>query len=253
MVFAVGFSQQSIRAARTRSLTAFSFLALSACFVRLGYLQIFRGAAFARASENNHTQVLVERAPRGRILDRDGRVLADDQPVFVVLFSPLGLDPVVFEPLAERLSGILTIQGPELRKRLFSAVRAKSMVRISDRLSRAQAFEVLQDRVHLPGISLTIEEQRHYPNKELASHVVGYVGEITDDELDQFAEQGYHGGDWIGKSGLERLYDPSLHGQDGGFLIEVDARGRQVRVIRHVLPQAGKDLVLTLDAKIGRA
>ena len=79
--------------------------------------------------------------------------------------------------------------------------------------------------------------------------MLGYVGEITDDELDQFAEQGYHGGDWIGKSGLERLYDPSLHGQDGGFLIEVDARGRQVRVIRHVLPQAGKDLVLTLDEK----
>jgi len=250
LVFAAGFSHQSIRAGRARSLTAFAFMALAAAFLRLGYLQIIRGAAFARASENNHTQVLVERAPRGRILDRDGRVLADDQPVFVALFSPLGLDPAVFEPLAKRLSGILTVQGPELQKRLFSAVRAKSMVRISDRLSRDQAFEILQDRIHLPGISLTIEEQRYYPNKELASHVLGYVGEITDDELDQFAEQGYHGGDWIGKSGIERLYDPSLHGQDGGFLIEVDARGRQVRVIRHVLPQAGKDLVLTLDAKI---
>ena len=251
MVFAVGFSHQSIRAARARSLTAFAFLALARpASCGSAYLQIIRGAALARASENNHTQVLVERAPRGRILDRDGRVLADDQPVFVALFSPLGLDPADFEPLARRLSAILNIQGPELQKRLFSAVRAKSMVRISDRLSRAQAFQILQDRVHLPGISLTIEEQRYYPNKTLASHVLGYVGEITDDELDQFAEQGYHGGDWIGKSGLERLYDPSLHGQDGGFLIEVDARGRQVRVIRHVLPQAGKDLVLTLDAKV---
>ena len=94
------------------------------------------------------------------------------------------------------------------------------MTRISDRLSRAQAFEILQDRIHLPGISLTIEEQRYYPNKARL-HVLGYVGEITDDELELFAEQGYHGGDWIGKSGLERLYDPSLHGQDGGFLIEV--------------------------------
>ena len=250
MVFAVGFSQQSIRAARARSLTAVSFLGLSACFARLGYLQIFRGAAFARAAESNHTQILVERAPRGRILDRDGRVLADDQPVFVALFSPIGLDPAVFEPLAIRLSTILNIQGPELQKRIFAAVRAKSMMRISDRLSRSQAFEILQDRLHLHGISLTIEEQRYYPNETLASHVLGYVGEITPDELDQFAEQGYHGGDWIGKSGLERLYDPSLHGQDGGFLIEVDARGRQVRVIRHVLPQAGKDLVLTLDAKV---
>src|SRR5208282_4010276 len=111
---AVGFSQQSIRAVRASSLTAFAFLALSACFLRLGYLQIIRGAALARASENNHTQILVERAPRGRILDRVGSVLADDQPVFVALFSPLGLDPGVFEPLADRLAGILTIQGPEL-------------------------------------------------------------------------------------------------------------------------------------------
>ena len=250
MVFAVGFSHQSIRAARTRVLSAFALAALVSCFLRLAYLQLIRGRAFERASENNHTQILVERAPRGRILDRNGEVLADDQPVFVALFSPLGLDPQVFEPLAQRLSNILNIQGPELQKRIFAAVRAKSMMRISDRLNRAQAFQVLQDRIHLPGISLTIEEQRYYPKGETASHVLGYVGEITDDELDQFAEQGYHGGDWIGKSGLERLYDPSLHGQDGGFLIEVDARGRQVRVIRHVLPQAGKDLVLTLDQKV---
>ena len=151
MVFAAGFSHQSIRAARTRSLMIFAFLALAACFLRLAYLQIVRGAALARASESNHTQILVERAPRGRILDRDGRVLADDRPVFVALFSPLGLDPVVFEPLAKQLSAILNIQGPELQKRLFSAVRAKSMVRISDRLSRDQAFQILQDRIHLPG------------------------------------------------------------------------------------------------------
>jgi penicillin-binding protein 2 len=250
MVFSVGYSHQSIRAARTRVLMAFAVTALSACFLRLAYLQLIRGSALARASENNHTQILVERAPRGRILDRSGEVLADDQPVFVALFSPLGLDVTTFEPLAKTLSEILNIDGPELQRRIFAAVRAKSMTRISDRLSRAQAFQILQERVHLPGISLTVEEQRYYPKGELASHVLGYVGEITDDELEQFAEQGYHGGDWIGKSGLERLYDPSLHGQDGGFLIEVDARGRQVRVIRHVLPQAGKDLVLTLDEKV---
>src|SRR6185437_8294168 len=102
----------------------------------------------------------------------------------------------------------------------------------------------------LPGISLTVEEQRYYPKAMLASHILGFVGQITDDELDLYAEQGYHPGDWIGKSGLERLYDPALHGQDGGFLIEVDARGRQVRVIRHLPPRAGKDVVLTLDAKL---
>jgi len=250
MVFATGYSPQAVRAGRSRWLGAFALGALAACFLRLADLQLVRGQALTQASENNHTQVLVERAPRGRILDRNGMVLADDQPVFVALFSPLGLQASDFQEVLERLSRILDVPTEELQHRLFAAVRAKAMTRISDRLTRSQAFMILQSRVHLPGISLTTEEQRFYPHQDLASHVLGYVGQITDEELDQFADMGYHPGDYIGKSGLERLYDPSLHGQDGGFLIEVDARGRQVRVIRHLLPQVGKDLVLTLDARV---
>lgn len=250
MGFFTGLTEQDIRAARGRWLTFFALGAVGMCLLRLAHLQIVRGSALSQASENNHTQVVVERAPRGRILDRGGVVLADDQPVFVALFSPLGLNPKDYEQSLKRLSDILLVTPEELERRLMTAVHAKSMMRISDRLQRAQAFRILQDQIHLPGVSLTIEEQRVYPKLMLASHVLGYVGEITDEELDQFADQGYHSGDWIGKSGLERLYDPSLHGQDGGFLIEVDARGRQVRVIRHVPPQAGKDLVLTLDAGI---
>lgn len=245
-------SSQAVRAARSRVLLLFCFGGIGICVLRLGFLQIIKGHAYSRASENNHTQVLVERAPRGRILDRNGEVLADDQPVFVALFSPLGLPQTDFPKVIDRLSGILEVPSHEMERRLYAAIKAKSMMRISDRLSRPQAFRILQDRVHLPGISLTIEEQRFYPEGGLASHVLGYVGQVTDEELEQFADQGYHSGDYIGKSGIERLYDPALHGADGGFLIEVDARGRQVRVIRHLLPQAGKDLILTLDAKIMR-
>src|ERR1700690_893409 len=113
MVFAVGYSHQAVRAARTRVLLALAWTTLGICFLRLVYLQLIRGNALARASESNHTQVLVKRAPRGRILDRRGEVLADDQPVFVALFSPLGLDSSTFEPLAKTLSEILEIQGPE--------------------------------------------------------------------------------------------------------------------------------------------
>lgn len=250
MVFAVGYSHLAIRAGRTRVLMAIAAMALLLCFSKLVYLQVVRGAALERASDKNHTQILVERAPRGRILDRSGVVLADDQPVFVALFSPLGIDATRFENVANVLSSILKIQGIDIQKRIFAAVKSKSMVRVSDRLTRQQAFQILQSRSHLPGVSLTIEEQRHYPFGKLASHMIGYVGQVNSAELEQFANLGYQPGDWIGKIGLERLYDPSLHGQDGGFLIEVDARGRQVRVLRHVMPQAGKDLVLTIDQKI---
>src|SRR5262249_34358271 len=147
------------------------------CLMRLAYIQIIRGKAFTQASENNHTQVLVERAPRGRILDRNGTVLADDQPVFVALFSPLGLQPSDFQLVIGHLSAIVEVPVPELEHRLFAAVRAKSMMRISDRLTRAQAFMILQNRIHLPGVSLTVEEQRYYPRDTLASHILGYVGQ----------------------------------------------------------------------------
>ena len=203
-----------------------------------------------RASENNHTQIVVERAPRGRIMDRNGVVLAGDQPVFVALFSPLGHGTDQFEQTLTHLSDILALPPAEVEKRLRAAIRAKTLMRVSDRLSRSQAFRILQDRSQLPGISLTIEEQRFYPNAAVASHMLGYVGQITDDDLERLSDQGYRSGDWIGKTGLERLYDPTLHGQDGGILIQVDARGRQVRILRHVLPQAGRDLILTLDYRL---
>lgn len=247
MSIMVRVSEKSVRAERVRWLAAIGGAFLAVVVLRLSYLQIVRGRALEAASENNHTQILVEHAPRGRILDRNGKVLADNQPVFVAFFSPLGLSPKDLQLTMERLSPIVGLSRPELEHRLRAALRAKTMMRVSDQLTRGQAFEVLQNRVHLPGVSLTIEEQRYYPNGSLASHAMGYVGEITEEELDQFTDKGYRSGDWIGKSGLERLYDPLLQGQNGGFLIEVDAWGRQVRVLQHLLPRAGKDLHLTID------
>ncbi len=250
MPLAFEFSSKTLLESRARWLKAFMLGALGACFLRLFYLQIIQGRTYAAASESNHTQVVVEHAPRGRILDRHGEILADDQPVFIALFSPLGLTSADFQQVVAHLSSILNVSEIELEHRLMAAVKAKSMLRVSDRLTRAQAFSILQGRIHMPGISLAIEEQRYYPKAELASHVLGYVGQITDFELEKYGDEGYRAGDWIGKTGLERLYDPLLHGQDGGILIEVDAHGRQVRMLRHLPPQAGRDLVLTLDAKL---
>ena len=250
MPLAFEFSSRTLLESRSRWLKSFMLGALGACFLRLFYLQIIQGRTYAAASESNHTQVVVEHAPRGRILDRNGEILADDQPVFVALFSPLGLNSADFQRVVAHLAPILNISEMELEHRLMAAVKAKSMLRVSDRLTRPQAFSILQERIHIPGVTLAIEEQRYYPKVELASHVLGYVGQITDMELEKYSDEGYHPGDWIGKTGLERLYDPLLHGQDGGILIEVDARGRQVRVLRHLPPQAGRDLVLTLDAKL---
>lgn len=151
MAFFEGVSEKSIRGSRARWLIAMSLACIGACFLRLIFLQLFRGRALEEASESNHTQILVEHAPRGRILDRHGEVLAGDQPVFVALFSPLGFSPTELQSVLTRLSPIVTIDKVELEHRLLAAIRAKTMLRISDRLTREQAFRILQDRVHLPG------------------------------------------------------------------------------------------------------
>src|SRR3990167_7129503 len=157
MALMIRVSEKSLRAARARGLIVIAGVCFSACFLRLVDLQIIRGHVLAAASENNHTQILVEHAPRGRILDRNGKILADNQPVFVAFFSPLGLSPADLQLTLERLSPIVGLPRPELEHRLRAALRAKTMMRVSDRLTRDQAFLILQGRVHLPGVSLTIE------------------------------------------------------------------------------------------------
>src|SRR5258708_6586852 len=104
MAFLIRVSEKSFRAGRARWLTASAVAFLGAIFVRLFYLQIIRGRAMEAASENNHTQILVEHAPRGRILDRNGKILADNRPVFVAFFSPLGLSPPDLQSTRELLS-----------------------------------------------------------------------------------------------------------------------------------------------------
>src|SRR5579864_5179222 len=120
MAFLIRISEKSLRAGRSRWLTAIAVAVLGACFLRLVDLQLLRGRAMEVASENNHTQILVEHAPRGRILDRNGMVLADNQPVFVALFSPLGLASSDLQHILDRLSPIVEVPKPELEKRLLA-------------------------------------------------------------------------------------------------------------------------------------
>ena len=137
---ATGSSEKSFRASRARWMTAIALGVIGAVFLRLVDLQIIRGRAMEAASENNHTQILVEHAPRGRILDRNGKILADNQPVFVAFFSPLGLSPADLQVTLERLSPIVKLPRPELEHRLLAALRAKTMLRVSDRLTPRSGF-----------------------------------------------------------------------------------------------------------------
>lgn len=220
---------------------------------RLFYIQVVRGENLRSIAEANRTTLLFERAPRGLIVDRDGHVLADSRPTFVVLFTPLELNKDIFSGVLRRLSGILGEDEEKLTRRLQPSFQRSSLVRVMERASKSIAFALAEQRPNLPGVSVVTEMQRRYPNGTAASHVLGYLGQISSSEFQQLRSEGYQQ-DWlIGKVGLEKMYDAFLRGQHGGTRIEVDASGRSVKILDRREPLSGYQLRTTLNLKMQQA
>ncbi|MBI2915764.1 MAG: penicillin-binding protein 2 [Elusimicrobia bacterium] len=221
---------------------------------RLFYIQILRGENYRRVSEANRTTLFFEQAPRGIILDRNGKVLADNQPTFVVLWMPIELKREVLATTVEKLSGLLRLKEGDLASRLKPAVQRVSLTRVIDRVPRDLAFSLMEHRPDLPGISVVTEMQRDYPQGSLASHLLGYLGKVTPEELENRLEEPEtgepHGEQFLGKMGLEKVYDSLLRGRPGGMRIEVDALGRPLKILDHQKPVAGYFLKTTIHSEI---
>lgn len=184
-----------------------AILIFFALFVRLFHLQIVDGKNNRVLADGNRVQVRVIHAPRGVIYDRNGKVLAANSPGF---------------RLVEQ----------ESKKTIF--------------VSREEAFE-LEVKNDPRAAYLEIDNIRKYPYGEVAAHVIGYVGEISEEQLRQPQFHSYRLGDRIGQSGIESYYEDILKGVDGGEIIEVDSRGNKLRSLRTVAPIAGQNVYLTVD------
>ncbi|MCB9462528.1 MAG: penicillin-binding protein 2 [Candidatus Eisenbacteria bacterium] len=222
---------------------------------RLGELQLAKGSFYRTRSQENRIRAEVLPSDRGRILDRNGVVLADDYPS-----SQLTLYPrhAIFQQYPDSLEQVLAAVGEvldrtpdELRKRLASATESRPAI-----LARQLSFEqvsLLEERhSRLPGITVEAVPVRRYPNGGLACHLLGYLGEVGPEDLNRDPET-YHAGDLIGKTGIERQYETLLRGQDGEAYVEVDVRGRRTRMftelpVKPAVP--GEDVVLTIDAEL---
>ena len=231
-------------------------------FVGLLKLQIQDHEYFRRLAQENRVRLEVLRAPRGSIFDRNGELLADNYPSFNIVFRPLPAESTARARLAvdpiwvRRVSRMVEQDSTEITDLVRHANRSGQ----SSVLRRNAPFEVLaaveESRGELPGLEVMIEPLRRYPHGTLASHLLGYAGEINDRELVQRVEQGYRAGDLIGRSGVERSYEEFLRGRDGAEFVVVNAMGRRVSTISEGPPQSpepGHDLVLTLDLNIQKA
>jgi len=234
---------------RVLALAVVSSIGFVALVGQLWYLQVLEGGRLQELSEKNRIRIRPVAAPRGILFDRNGLALVDNRPAFTLSLIPREMEDR--NQVVARLSVLLKMSAGELLEAL-EKVPADSIrpVRVRRGLSLEDVTMVEERKLELPGVIVEVEPQRTYPTSTFAAHVLGYVREVSDEQMKQGR---YRRGDMIGQSGLERLLDEYLRGRDGGERIEVDALGRPVQVMRREEPDPGAQVITTVDRRIQEA
>ena len=223
-------------------------ITMTVLLIRLWDLQIMRGAEMRKLSEQNRIRVKKIVAPRGIIYDRMGKVLADTRPSFNIYLTPEDIKD--FTQTVDGLAQLLACDREEVIEKMKAAsgMPPSFPIKIKSDIPMDEVARVEAHRVYIPGVSIQIEPKRNYPYAASFAHVIGYVSEVSDEELkDKKKYKDYSPGDYIGKYGLERTYENELRGVDGEKRVEVDAIGREVRTLDVVDPIAGNSLHLNID------
>lgn len=221
-----------------------------ALFARLWYLQIAGGTKLAVAANANRVRVVNEPAPRGRILDAKGRVLADNRVANVVTVDRT-LDPKQRKRVVAELAPLLGTTVDVIEKRLDDArVSPYTPVPVGVDVPIDTLSYIAEHKGDFPGVNAEARAVRRYPYGSLAAHVLGYVGEINEDELAEHPRSGYALGDDIGKAGVEQGYESDLRGKAGKERLEVDVQGRVLDTLSSTKPKPGDDVQLTIDADV---
>ncbi len=242
--------QDPLIAARIRGVLCVGFALFGLLFIRLYWLQVVQHDRFRTLSENNRLRNRTIRAPRGQILDRNGRPIAETQASFDLICSPV--DVTDLEGQIRLLEEIVEFEPAEVLEKIRAAMKANpfSAVTVARDLRFEQVSVIEFNREALSGFSVLVEAKRSYPYGPAFAHALGYVGEASPAELDQSEDERLAMGDIVGKYGLERNMDDVLRGINGGRHVEVDAAGRDKRLVEEVPPRTGGIVYTTLDADL---
>jgi penicillin-binding protein 2 len=242
---------------RTRLRLTFVAALLLSVFVvlvaRLWFVQIVGGDRYQVLAERNRVRAVTLEAPRGRVLDRSGRVLVDNRQVHVIGVAVDEMGDRRNEVLAD-LARLLGTDVVAIDARIASApVDPVRPVPVAfDVPERIALFVWEHQATRFPGVHAELVPRRSYPHGRLAAHVLGYTGEITPEQLGDSAYEGVDAGAQVGMAGVERSYDRVLRGAPGTRELEIDAAGDVVRQTSERLPTPGADLQLTIDLDIQR-
>lgn len=220
---------------------------------RLWFLQILAGPTFAAQATRNHVRLVRQAPPRGRILDRNGVVLVRNRTALSVGVrrEDFPKDPKEAAVIKQRLSKLLGIPVKTIEERLKNRRTSPyEPLVIAEDVAPTVIFTIRERQEDYQGVEGMELPVREYPRGSVAAQVLGYVGEINDRELQDPKYEAYRLGDEIGRTGIERTYEPWLRGTPGLLKLEVDARGRVLRSLGRRDTVPGDDLRLSIDLKV---
>src|ERR1700754_240970 len=249
-------SSQNLRA-RLRFVQILVVLMLGVLSVRLYFLQVVRGDRYSEIAQNQRRRRLPIPAPRGVIFDRNKRPIVDSRPTYNVILTPEDVKGKDLNALVEPLSTGMDIDPQMLTERfeMVKSMPAFESILVKQDASPGDIAWVESHNFEYPELRVEQQPQRKYPENGSLAHVLGYVGEISPEQLKQqvYKDKGLKPGDIIGLSGLEQIYDDYLRGTDGYREVVVDSRGRIQDEIETVDPIPGRDLITTIDLDLQHA
>ena len=219
--------------------------------LRLAYLQFSEYKRFATLSLKNQMSISPIGPPRGVIFDKHGVVLADNVPVYVLEIVPERVKNI--SQTLQKLQQLLpSITDDDLDN--FNRTRKQNHgyvpIPLKLKLNQEDVAVFASNQYQFPGVSIKARLMRYYPLGEVTAHLLGYVGRINADELKQVNSTQYRATNFMGKVGIERFYENVLHGQVGYQQVETDVSGRTLRIVSKQAPLSGKNLHLTIDARL---
>ncbi len=224
--------------------------AFAVLFARLWFMQIVSGNDYRKKAEGNRIREISIEAPRGKILDRHGRVIVKNRPALTISVIPaeMGEKRTL---VIRHLSKLLGIGEKEIATKIEkSQAPNRRAVMIASDVGEEYITYIDEHKREFPGVIADTQPVREYPYGSLAAHVVGYLGEISPEILKESRKKGYQAGDQIGLSGVERTYDEQLRGKVGKKKLEVDASGNSINEISKVEARSGANLVTSIDLDV---
>lgn len=222
------------------------FLGMTVLLLRYGYLQVYAHDKYKTQADNNRIKLISAPPSRGYIYDRNGVLLADNQPVFTAMLSPDEVENP--ERTLQLLAPIFDLTEKDITDILARLSKSKNdPVTIKIDLTDTQLAQFSERKPFFRGVTIQSKLTRSYPYDELFAHVIGYVGRINDKESKQINKDRYAGTDLIGKIGIEDFYEDILLGQPGYQSVETDVHGNILRQLDTKPPISGNDITLSLD------